>query len=133
MAKLYAVDLPSPVARPERPATYNVDSLAAAPIPGYEGATITARGVVFADGRTFYPKEEQSAKGWVSVVRFVLGGKRRRIEAGRAVARAWLPEPPAHCRLAYIDGDRGNPRADNLEWRCGRDVRRGRIRSDSGK
>lgn len=41
---------------------------------------------------------------------------RRRFKIHRLVCRAFHGKPPEKHEVAHLDGNRGNPRADNLKW-----------------
>lgn len=89
------------------------------PVPGY---SVTPDGRVFSvasNWRGYGRREMQrtlNADGYPSV-RLMVNGKRVRLAVHRLVAASYLsPRPsPAH-EVRHLDGDRLNPRADNLAW-----------------
>jgi hypothetical protein len=87
--------------------------------PGYE---VTRDGRVFSVETNWrgYGRREMkqtpNSDGYPSV-RLILDGKRKRFAVHALVAKEYLPPRPSpNHEVRHIDGDKMNPRADNLAW-----------------
>lgn len=86
------------------------------------GYRVTAEGRVFSlasNWRGYGEREMRqtpNADGYPSV-RLTLDGKRVRLAVHRLVAQNYLPARPSpDHQIRHIDGDKGNPHAENLAW-----------------
>ena len=71
--------------------------------------SVSDRGRIYRDGH------EVSVFGG-RFVNLCWEGRRERVDVAYLVARAFVPNPRCRPYLRHRDGDRGNNRADNLEW-----------------
>lgn len=61
-------------------------------------------------------RQDLNDDGYPSV-RITVDGKRTRYAVHKLVALAHLPERPSEdCEIRHLDGNKMNPKAENLEW-----------------
>jgi len=94
------------------------------PLPGFEGLyAVTCRGTVVSLPRAPRPsavalelKPFSTPDGYLRVS-LSLKGTQKNMLVHRAVAAAWLPQPPDDSyEVNHIDGTKANNRPENLEW-----------------
>lgn len=87
------------------------------PVSGYESLyAVSSHGRVrsLRNGRVMSPGSGQDG---YPIVSLYLAGTRKGIAVHRLVAEHHVPgRNPLHKEVAHLDGDRKNPRADNLKW-----------------
>src|SRR5687768_8506307 len=65
--------------------------------------------------------QSPNSDGYPSV-RVLVNGKRKRVAVHILVARCYLPPRPSQKHeIRHLDGDKLNPRADNLAWGTSKD------------
>lgn len=90
-----------------------------APIEGTLGAQVSSLGVVRDElGAIVKPFRVDKSGSNVVNVRAARGSKKPWciVRVGRAVAKAFIPNPARNSYVNHLDGNKDNNRVDNLEW-----------------